>query len=169
MPYDTYLQAIAAKYAGEFSPDSYVWAQATLTTVDYTLSIPDNWIAYLLNVSGYASGTGVDVKFIDQDGFLRWEWTALKDTNTEYSVLPILEKAYTGSIIFRFYNSSSATRTIGWATIVLLIPESSRNDFENAVKAFADVPGLLKALLPTGQSAPIASTGGMDWPNVKPV
>jgi len=138
------IQAIAKRRGGEYSPDSAVWTQSPGTIVDYELTIPERWVGYLFQVSGYTSGPAVNLKFIDQDGILRWEWTDLLDTQKDWPVLPMLEKAYRGTIRFRFTNNSASNRTIGWATEVLLIPDAERDAFEQDVQALADLVPLLR-------------------------
>lgn len=138
------LQGIIAKFGGEFAPDSLVWSQATNTTVDYQLTMPTKWVAYLLEMSGYTSGEDVSVTFIDHNNIPRWEWTEYLDTQKAWEVLPFLEKFYTGTITFRFQNTATVTRSVAWSTTVILIPEANRIDFEAAVKGLADLIPTLK-------------------------
>jgi hypothetical protein len=133
------IQAIAFKFGGQYAVDSAVWSQAADTTVEYILTIPATWVAYLIEQSGYTSGGDMRVTFIDQDGFARFEWTELLDTQKIYEILPFMEKFYKSDIIWRFKNESSATRTTGWCTTFLIIPESNRLRFEKAIKKIADI------------------------------
>ena len=142
------IEAITAKFGGEFASDSAIWSQATNTTVEYQLTIPTKWVFYLTKVSGYTNGGDVSCTFYDQDGIPRWEWTEFIDTNTQFDILPFLEKFYNDTIKFSFSNTSGANRTIGFVTSGILIPETNRINFENAVKENADlVPILTKILL----------------------
>jgi len=138
-----FIQAIAAKWGGEFAPDSAVWAQSANSIVDLELTIPDKWIGYLIYISGYTNGENVKVTFYDHDNIPRWEWTEFIDTEVHTYVLPFLEKWYRNTIKFRFENTAAASRTIGWYVVVLLIPEANRDEFESAVKGLADLIPLL--------------------------
>jgi len=150
MAYDIILQAIAAKHGGEFAPDSLVFDMGSGDIVDYTLTIPDKWVAYLIEVSGYTTDYGINVVFYDNDNIPRWEWTEYIDTQKDWPVIPFLEKFYKGSIKFRFTNNNAGTVTVGWATTVLLIPEDERNAFEEDVRQLADLIPLLKKIAGEG-------------------
>ena len=140
------IEAVVAKFGGEFSSDSAVWAQATNTTVDYELTIPTNWVFYLTKVSGYANGGDVRCTFYDQDNIPRWEWTEFIDTNTDFEIVPFLEKSYKGTIKFSFNNTSGANRSVGFVTTGILIPETNRIEFEKAIKESADLIPLLRKI-----------------------
>jgi len=144
--YDALLQSIAAKYGGEFAPDSLVWSMAAGDIVDYELTIPTNWVGYLLEVSGYTTGGDINVIFYDQDNIPRWEWTEFIDTQKDFPVLPFLEKFYTGTIKFRFTNKGTATQDIGFATTMLLIPEENRIEFEKEMKDLSSILPLLRKI-----------------------
>jgi len=141
-----FIQAIAAKYGGEFAPESSVWTQSASSIVDMELTIPSKWVGYLLEVIGYSSGSDVKVTFIDHNDIPRWEWTELLDTEAHTDVIPFLEKFYSGTIKFRFTNTSGANRTVGWYVVILLIPEENRIAFEKAVKELADLVPTLKKI-----------------------
>ena len=142
----TTLQAIAIKQGGQFAPDSLVFTHLTGTIVDYSLSIPSNYVAYLLKTGGYTQVDGIKVEFIDQDGAERWEWTEYMDVFSEHEIMPFLEKRYKDTIIFRFTNTSGSSSSIGWFTDVLLIPAQNFNEFEADVKALGDFIPVLKEI-----------------------
>jgi len=139
-----FIQAVAAKWGGEFAPDSAVWSQTANSIVDLELTIPEKWVGYLIYISGYTNGEGVKVTFYDHDNMPRWEWTEFIDTEVHTYVLPFLEKWYRDTIKFRFENTSTATRTIGFYVVVLLIPEANRIEFENNVKSLANLIPVLE-------------------------
>ena len=142
----TILQAIAFKHAGQFAPDSLVFTLNNGAIVDYVLTIPTKYVAYLLKTGGYTQVDGISVKFIDQDGVERWDWTEFVDTYSEHEIMPFLEKRYKGAIRFRFANTSGSSSSVGWITDVLLIPEQNFKGFEDDVKALSDFIPLLKEI-----------------------
>lgn len=140
------LQAIVAKFGGQFSPQSRVLVVGANDTETYPITIPENYVAYLLEVSAYAQGENIEAELRDSKNFVEYTWDEYIDTQKTWTIIPFTENFYTDSVTFKFINSGAVAQTIGWSSIWILILEADRPDFEAAIEEVGDLIPLLKSI-----------------------
>lgn len=140
------LQSIAMKYGVQFSPQSRVLDVGANDSETYTITIPDNYAAYLLEVGAYAQGEKIKAELADSKGFVEYTWDEYIDTQRTWIIIPFTENVYSNSVTFKFINSGATTQTIGWSSIWILVKESDRQDFEAAIREVADLVPTLKSI-----------------------
>lgn len=140
------LQSIVAKYGGQFSPQSRVLVVGANDDETYPITIPANYIAYLLEVSAYAQGENIKVELLDPKGFVKYTWDEYIDTQKTWTIIPFTENFYNNTVNFKFTNSGAAAQTIGWSSIWIFILESDRLEFEAAIQEVAELIPVLKSI-----------------------